>query len=80
VPPNVGFTNVDPGAFAAVASSFPHAKQVWCLWHIYHNHRKNRESMLGDKYRHFCSDFKAVQQQLSRDVFQARYERLRELW
>jgi len=35
---------------------------------------------LGDKYKFFCADFKSVQHQLSREVFETQYRRLRELW
>ena len=80
VPPVVVMTDADPGATAAVAKVFPRSRHFWCLWHIHQNLRKNLGSTLGGQYTHFATDFKIVQQQVSKTVFERQYATLKQLW
>ena len=68
VPPATILTDADPGCTAAIATVFPRAKHLWCLWHIHQNLRRNLLSKLGVEYGRFCAQFKSAQQQVCKTV------------
>lgn len=80
IAPNAILTDADPASTAAVATVFPKARHLWCLWHIHQNLRKNLGTKLGSEFMHFQNDFKYVQQQISPTVFKELYNRLLEVW
>lgn len=79
-PPAVVLTDADPGATAAVASVFPKALHLWCLWHIHQNLRKQLGSKLGPEFQNFVNDFRSCQMQLSETIFWQQYQQLQRAW
>lgn len=79
-PPGVILTDADPGATAAIASVFPKALHLWCLWHIHQNLRKQLGSKLGSEFPNFVNDFRQCQEQLSETVFWEQYNVLKTRW
>jgi hypothetical protein len=78
IAPNIIFTDADPGATASVATIFPAAKHIWCLWHIFINLQKNVATKLGpDRYTAFSRAFRLAQQQLTEALFEELYQALK---
>ncbi len=80
VPPQLIFTDADPGSTAAIAEKFPGALHLWCLWHILQNLKKNLLGKMGNEYSNFSKDFRNCQKHMSEQVFWKEYEVLRQQW
>lgn len=77
IDPECIFTDADPGASAAVRSTWPSSFHGWCLWHLYINVTKNLSSKLGAEFTAFLRGLKAAQRQLSKRQFWLAYDGLK---
>ena len=80
IPRQLILTDADPGVTASIAEVFPLARHLWCLWHIHQNLQKNLGRLLDTDYSQFQADFKYVQANISKDIFDEQWEQLLEAW
>ena len=80
IDPEIIFTDADPGATAAVATTWPNSFHAWCIWHIYQCVTRNLAGKLAGNFSPFLQQLKSCQRQLGKAQFDEAYNNLLEAY